>query len=109
MAIGTLAAARSAQISCPDTLSVVGFDDIQMARYVDPPLTTVRQPMADIGRKTVEFLLDILHGRKAGPVSAPVPHRLILRQSVGLGARTSGGSGKGGSYRVICGGRRSTN
>src|SRR3546814_7672227 len=85
MAIGTLAAARSAQISCPDTLSVVGFDDIQMARYVDPPLTTVRQPMADIGRKTVELLLAILHGRQAGPVSATLPHRLIIRQSVGLG------------------------
>src|SRR3546814_6451505 len=81
----TLAAARSAQISCPDTLSVVGFDDIQMARYVDPPLTTVRQPMADIGRKTVELLLDILHGRQAGPVSATLPHRLIIRQSVCLG------------------------
>ncbi|HVI97777.1 MAG TPA: LacI family DNA-binding transcriptional regulator [Sphingomonas sp.] len=85
MAIGTLAAARSAQVACPERLSVVGFDDIQMARYVDPPLTTVRQPMADIGRKTVELLLDILQGRQTAPVSATLPHRLIIRQSVGTG------------------------
>jgi LacI family repressor for deo operon, udp, cdd, tsx, nupC, and nupG len=85
MAIGTLAAARSAQIAVPEALSVVGFDDIQMARYVDPPLTTVRQPMADIGRKTVELLLDILQGRQARPVSVTLPHRLIIRQSVGVG------------------------
>ncbi|MGN6277893.1 MAG: LacI family DNA-binding transcriptional regulator [Sphingomonas sp.] len=85
MAIGTLAAARSAQIACPEALSVVGFDDIQMARYVDPPLTTIRQPMAEIGRKTVELLIAILQGRQAAPVSATLPHRLIIRQSVGAG------------------------
>lgn len=85
MAIGTLAAARSAQIACPEALSVVGFDDIQMARYVDPPLTTIRQPMAEIGRRTVELLVDILQGRQRAPVSATLPHRLIIRQSVGVG------------------------
>jgi len=92
MAIGTLAAARSAQVAVPEALSVVGFDDIQMARYVDPPLTTVRQPMAEIGRKTVELLLDILRGRQSGPVSATLPHRLIIRQSVAAGplARPAG-------------------
>lgn len=92
MAIGTLAATRSAQIAVPEVLSVVGFDDIQMARYVDPPLTTVRQPMAEIGRKTVELLLDILKGSQATPVSATLPHRLIIRQSVAAGplARPAG-------------------
>lgn len=85
MAIGTLAAARSAQIACPQDVSVVGFDDIQMARYVDPPLTTIRQPMIEIGRKTVELLIDILQRRRSGPVSATLPHRLIVRQSVGAG------------------------
>ena len=92
MAIGTLAAARAAQISCPDALSVVGFDDIQMARYVDPPLTTIRQPMAEIGRKTVELLIDILQGRQTAPVSATLPHRLIIRQSVGAGPLGRGGA-----------------
>ena len=83
MAIGTLAAARSAGIACPGDLSVVGFDDIQMARYVEPPLATVRQPMVEIGRKTVELLLDILSGRQAQPVSATLPYELISRESLG--------------------------
>jgi LacI family transcriptional regulator, repressor for deo operon, udp, cdd, tsx, nupC, and nupG len=91
MAIGTLAAARSAQIACPESLSVVGFDDIDMARYVDPPLTTVRQPMADIGRTTVDLLVDILQGRQSEPVFATLPHRLIIRQSVGTGPALAGG------------------
>ncbi|VVS96608.1 LacI family transcriptional regulator [Sphingomonas sp. EC-HK361] len=83
MAIGTLAAARTAGLSCPADLSVVGFDDIQMARYVDPPLATVRQPMAEIGRKTVELLLGILSGRQVQPVSATLPYELIPRESLG--------------------------
>ena len=83
MAIGTLAAARTAGISCPSELSVVGFDDIQMARYVDPPLATVRQPMARIGRKTVELLLDILSGRQTEPVHATLPYEIIARESMG--------------------------
>jgi len=85
MAIGALAAARSAGIACPGAISIVGFDDIQMARYVDPPLTTVRQPMAEIGRRTVELLLDILHDRQDSPVSATLPHQLIVRESLGPG------------------------
>jgi LacI family transcriptional regulator, repressor for deo operon, udp, cdd, tsx, nupC, and nupG len=83
MAIGTLAAARTAGIACPGELSVIGFDDIQMARYVDPPLATVRQPMAEIGRKTVELLVDILSGRQVQPVSATLPYELISRESLG--------------------------
>lgn len=93
MAIGALAAARSAQIACPDAISIVGFDDIQIARYVDPPLTTVRQPMADIGRRTVALLLDILQGRQTGLVSATLPYRLIIRQSVGRGPAATGRAG----------------
>ncbi len=85
MAIGTLAAARNAQIACPAELSVVGFDDIDMARYVDPPLTTIRQPMAEIGRKAVELLIEILEGRQDVPLCVTLPHRLIIRQSVGEG------------------------
>ncbi|PIB91596.1 LacI family DNA-binding transcriptional regulator [Caulobacter sp. FWC2] len=85
MAIGALAAARSAGIPCPDAVSVVGFDDIQMTRYVDPPLATVRQPMAEIGRKTVELLLGILTGQQIDPIYATLPHQIIVRESLGRG------------------------
>lgn len=85
MAIGALAAAREAGVPCPQAVSVVGFDDIQMARYVDPPLATVRQPMAEIGRKTVELLLDVLSGRQTQPINATLPHKMIVRESLGRG------------------------
>ncbi|WP_454882919.1 LacI family DNA-binding transcriptional regulator [Sphingomonas oryzagri] len=85
MAIGALTALRETGIACPGTISIVGFDDIQMARYVEPPLATVRQPMAEIGRKTVELLLDILHRRQTSPVSATLPHEFVARRSLGRG------------------------
>lgn len=89
MAIGALAAVRNAGIACPGTVSIIGFDDIQMARYVDPPLATVRQPMAEIGLRTVELLLDILNDRQTSPVSATLPHELIIRESLGPGPHVS--------------------
>jgi LacI family repressor for deo operon, udp, cdd, tsx, nupC, and nupG len=81
MAIGALAALRRAGIACPRDMSVIGFDDIPMARFVDPALTTIRQPMELIGRRTVELLLDILAGRQTTPLSVTLPHKLVVRQS----------------------------
>ena len=49
--------------ACPDDLSVVGFDDIRFSRHMDPPLTTIAQPMREIGEGTVRLLLDILSGK----------------------------------------------
>ena len=49
MAIGVLDIARQRGVRVPRDLSVVGFDDIRFARFVDPPLTTIAQPMRDIG------------------------------------------------------------
>lgn len=56
-AIGALHAAREARIRVPDELSIVGFDDIDMARYTDPPLTTVHQPIHQKGEEAVRLLL----------------------------------------------------
>lgn len=82
MAIGALATLRAAGLRCPDDMSLIGFDDIGMARYVDPPLTTVRQPMAQIGRQTVKLLAGIIDGTVQEPVNVTLPHRLVVRQSV---------------------------
>jgi len=57
MAIGVIRAARELGLHVPADLSVVGFDDIEMARYIDPPLTTVRQHIHDKGREAVRLLL----------------------------------------------------
>lgn len=81
MAIGALAGLRDAGLSCPTDMSIIGFDDIPLARFVDPQLTTVRQPMELIGRRTVDLLLDIITGRNLEPVSETLPHELVLRGS----------------------------
>jgi LacI family repressor for deo operon, udp, cdd, tsx, nupC, and nupG len=81
MAIGVLHAARQRSLRVPDDLSVVGFDDIRFAQYVEPPLTTVHQPMRELGEATVRLLLDILRGNVKDAVSVTLPHALIVRGS----------------------------
>ena len=65
----------------PLDVSVVGFDDIRFARYIDPPLTTVAQPMRAIGEGTVRLLLAILNERRQGARSVTLPHTLTIRSS----------------------------
>lgn len=81
MAIGVIAVARRHRIRVPEDLSVVGFDDIRFARHIDPPLTTISQPMREIGEGTVRLLLEILRGDEIKPVSVTLPHQLTVRGS----------------------------
>ncbi len=81
MAMGALAALRGLGLACPRDVSLVGFDDIRFAAYLDPPLTTVSQPMAEIGHETVRLLLEILSGQAAAPRNVTLPHRLVVRAS----------------------------
>lgn len=83
MAFGVLRAARSAGISVPGDLAVVGFDDVPGAAQIHPALTTVRQPLRDMGRRAVEMLL--LQIRQGRPVESKVvvPTELIVRESCG--------------------------
>jgi LacI family transcriptional regulator len=60
MAVGALAAFTAAGIRVPESMSVVGFDDIPIARYVAPPLTTMRVDIAELGRRAFALLLDII-------------------------------------------------
>jgi LacI family repressor for deo operon, udp, cdd, tsx, nupC, and nupG len=81
MAIGVVHAARQRGLRVPDELSVVGFDDIRFAQFFDPPLTTIRQPMRELGEATVRLLLNILGGNVKDAVSVTLPHALIVRSS----------------------------
>ena len=81
MAMGALHAVRQAGLSCPRDVSVVGFDDIAAARFTAPPLTTVRQPMREIGRRCVRVLLAILNGEQTDRVIETLPHELVTRAS----------------------------
>jgi LacI family repressor for deo operon, udp, cdd, tsx, nupC, and nupG len=81
MAMGVMMAARRRRLRIPDDLSVVGFDDIRFAACMDPPLTTIAQPMREIGEGTVRLLLEILSGSQLAPVSVTLPHTLQVRGS----------------------------
>lgn len=81
MAMGALEAFRRRGLACPREISLVGFDDIRYAQHLDPPLTTVSQPMDRIGHEVVRLLLDILSGRAPAVRNVTLPHQLIVRAS----------------------------
>jgi LacI family transcriptional regulator, repressor for deo operon, udp, cdd, tsx, nupC, and nupG len=81
MAMGVLELARARGLRVPEDLSVVGFDDIRFARYTEPALTTVAQPMREIGERAVRLLLSIVADPIVTPSSVTLPHRLIVRRS----------------------------
>lgn len=66
MAIGVLRECRRFHLRVPEDLSVVGFDDIFLAEFLEPPLTTVYQPLEEIGREAVHQAAEMLHGAPGG-------------------------------------------
>ncbi len=80
MADGALRALRAQGRRVPDDVAVVGFDDVQLARYTDPPLTTVHQPTFDIGRTLARQVLRLADGEQVEPALI-LPTELVLRQS----------------------------
>lgn len=84
MAIGLLAALRSAGCQVPRDLAVVGFDDIAIAAYLNPPLTTVSVDASCLGQQAVQMMLTALaSGAAVRPVREVVPATLVIRQSCG--------------------------
>lgn len=81
MAAGAMRTLRDAGRGVPSDVSVVGFDDIELARHTEPPLTTIHQPIVDQARMMTELLLTQIGG---DPVSDPVilPTELVERESV---------------------------
>jgi len=84
MAIGAMRALRDMRLSVPGDVSVVGFDDIDLAQHVDPPLTTVHQPIRRKGEEAVRVLLSVVQRRdQARPEHRRLETRLIVRSSTG--------------------------
>ena len=81
MAMGVLHTARHRKLRVPDDLSVVGVDDIRYARFFEPPLTTVSQPMREMGEHAVRVLLGILNRGEKSPECVRLPHTLVVRAS----------------------------
>lgn len=83
-AIGLLRAARAAGLSVPADLAVVGFDDILLASYVCPPLTTIAQPKAEMGQTAVEMALALIAAEDSGECQVSntvVQGQLVVRES----------------------------
>ena len=80
MALGVVEAARRRGLRVPEDLSVVGFDDLPEASWAAPPLTTVRQPMAEMGRLAVRTLQQLLAG-EAVAARVELATELVVRQS----------------------------
>jgi DNA-binding LacI/PurR family transcriptional regulator/signal transduction histidine kinase len=82
MALGALEALQERGIRVPDDMPVIGFDDIEEARFATPPLSTVRQPLYEQGRRATEMLLALLAGEDV-PAQVTLPTELVVRRSCG--------------------------
>jgi DNA-binding LacI/PurR family transcriptional regulator len=82
VAFGALGALRAARCRVPHDISVVGFDDIPLAAFLDPPLTTVRLPAYELGRAVGTALLDRI-ATPAAPRRTLLPTELVVRESTG--------------------------
>ena len=84
MAIGAMRALRDLRLDIPGDVSVVGFDDLDLSPHVDPPLTTVHQPIRRKGEEAVHLLLSVVERRdQAKPEHRRLETRLIVRASTG--------------------------
>lgn len=82
LAVGAIQAAREMGLKVPADISITGFDDIEIARIIDPPLTTVHVPHAEMGRIAAESLLKLVRGE--GPFRTCLETRIMERASLGL-------------------------
>ena len=89
MAVGALSALREAGVEVPKEMSVAGFDDIPIARYVTPPLTTIRVDIAELGRRAFAVLLELLANPKSRVQREKIDTSLIVRKSSGRQGETS--------------------
>ncbi|WP_237154372.1 LacI family DNA-binding transcriptional regulator [Oryzibacter oryziterrae] len=80
-ALGAMTAIRQAGLSVPQDISLIGFDDILLAAQMHPPLTTIRQPLAQMARAAIKLLLTLV--AKGEPPATPItlPTQLIVRET----------------------------
>ena len=84
MAAGALEAVREAGLRVPEDVSIMGYDDQDLARYTHPPLSTLVLPNYEMGRRAVETLVDVaVHNKRARPMTIKIDGPLIERASVG--------------------------
>jgi LacI family transcriptional regulator len=83
LALATMKALQHSGIRVPDDIAIVGWDDVMTARYVSPSLTTVRQPLYELGRAAATRLHERIAGAPTAPEPLILPTELVLRTSCG--------------------------
>jgi LacI family repressor for deo operon, udp, cdd, tsx, nupC, and nupG len=87
-ALGALEVIRSRGLRIPEDVALAGFDDLEFASHMDPPLTTIRQGVRDQGAEAVNCLFQLIGDRDGAPRRVLLPTELVIRQStVGGGTR----------------------
>jgi LacI family transcriptional regulator len=89
MAAAVVKSARERGLNIPDQLSVVGFDDSDIASIITPALTTIRRPLVDMAQAATERLLEMINGKRLEWPREPIDLTLMHRQSVGSPAGSS--------------------
>jgi LacI family transcriptional regulator len=82
-AFGAMDAARECGLRIPDDISIIGFDDVPQASFVYPRLTTIHQPLEQMGRVAVKMLLEQIEDQSRPPQRVTLPTQLIIRDSCG--------------------------
>ena len=81
LALGCYDVMAEAGISCPDDISIVGYNDMPLLDKLRPPLTTIRVPQYELGRRATELVLDRLRDPSAKPVTIRLQPELVVRGS----------------------------
>ena len=81
MAIGVIQRIHEMGLRIPDDVAVIGFDDIEPAAYINPSLTTIRQPLLEMGKESTRILLDLINGKQKPPVHKFLEVDLVERET----------------------------
>jgi LacI family transcriptional regulator len=81
LAIGAIRALEDEGIRVPEDVSVLGFDDIDISSYIVPRLTTIRQPLADMGERTATLMHKSITRERIADLDVVLPYELIIRES----------------------------
>jgi DNA-binding LacI/PurR family transcriptional regulator len=81
LAIGAMSALKAHSLRIPGDMAIIGFDDWEFTRYLDPPLSTIRLPAQALGRQAAQLLIDHLQGRPSSQKQVILPTELVLRKS----------------------------
>jgi DNA-binding LacI/PurR family transcriptional regulator len=87
VAMGVIAAIKEHRLAIPGDIALVGFDDVPLARYLDPPLTTIRLPTARMAQMASDMVIDLIHRKEPKEKYVLLDTELVIRKSCGAAQR----------------------